>query len=435
MMISVRPSESLDVQHGDKSAGIPEVGAALRVRDFAAGTEAGGRPYNEDAVLEIPSVPVFAVADGMGGGGSGDVASALALDYVRRHASTLREQNEVVAKQRSTTNRLELGRQLDGLFNRANQEIYQRSVQHSRTEMGSTLLIASVIRNHCYIAHVGDSRAYLIRNGELLRLTEDHSVAELHYRRGRITQEEYEASPQRRVLYQVLGAGVEVEVDLVEVRLMSGDMLLLCTDGLVRALTDAQIGAVIDADDLSGSVQGLLQRAASKAVDNVSAVLIGFESDEPDEGIDVLTRTLRDVFLFRDMSEQELLVVAPYVEEVVAAGGDVLLTEGDPTDAFFMVVSGRLRITRGNVRLMDVTAGGHFGEVGLARSMARSHSVRAMTKTRMLMFSRARFLQLCKAKPEIGARLALALLDSVGERMRLLSDRLEAVERAIQGIR
>lgn len=406
----------------------------MRIRQAVAGTHAGARDVNEDAVLRLSNVPAYVIADGMGGAGVGDVAAAMALDVVKRHAPLLREQNLAIARKRSTENRLALGRLMDGLFNAANREIADKALHQSRPAMASTLLLASVVRNFAYIAHVGDSRAYLLRNGSMSRLTEDHSVAELRFRRGKMSQEEYDQSPERQVLYQVLGAGVDVDVDLAEVRLDGGDVLLLCSDGLVRALDEGKITGTVHPDDLTDSLRRLLSAAIEAgAPDNVSAVLLGMESEEGDEPIEVVTDVLREVFLFRQMTTQELLVVAPYLEEVVLEKGVTVVSEGDPADSFYVVVSGRLRVTRGKTRLVDVRAGGHFGELALARPIARSATVRTLSQTRMFSLTRQRFHELLTAKPKLGAKLAVSLLDAVGERLRELTQRLEAVERAARG--
>ncbi len=407
----------------------------MRFANVAAITHEGARRAdNEDGVLILDTPTVLAAADGMGGAAAGHRAAELALETLGRFGPRLRARLAEVQRDRSTANRLAMTAMLDELFNSASRAIHDEKDRLGAAGMGSTLVLGTLVKNFAYVAHVGNSRAYLFRQGGLVRLTEDHSLAEFRFRRGRITREEYEVSPDRHLLYQALGAGVEVEVDVAEVRLLDGDMLLLCTDGLVRALDEERIAALMVPGDAEQSALTLMQIAIeSGADDNLSVAVGSLVADDDDEPAETLTEAMRQVFLFRDLTTTELLVIAPYLEEVVAPKGAVIVSEGDPGDSFFVVASGRVRVTRGPTHLVDIKEGGHFGELSLARSTARSATVRAQTPTRLFQLSRARFQELLRHKPELGARLSVALLDAVGDRLRDLSDRLAAVERAVRG--
>lgn len=406
----------------------------MKVRQAIVAQHAGRREHNEDAVLAWPAVPVFAVADGMGGPDAGDRAAQAAIDVVRRSARAVQERNVTIARTKSTEDRLALGRLVDQAFNRASQEIHDLSRQLGRPGMGSTLVLGTLVGGRAFLAHVGDSRAYLFRAGQLIRLTNDHTLAELNLRRGRITREEYETSPDRRVLYQALGAGVEVDVDLAEIRVSTGDILLLCSDGLTRALDEDAIAAAILPADLQASGNRLIEQSlAAGAPDNVSLVLVSLEAEPGDEPIEAITEIMRQVFLFRNMSQPDLLTIAPYLEDRVFEKDEVVCTEGEPADEFYVIVSGKVRVSTGPTHLVDVSSSGHFGELALARATTRSATVKTLTETRLLALSRERFQELCRNKPELGNRLTFALLDTVGDRLRDLTERLAAVERAARG--
>lgn len=406
----------------------------MRIRESVAATHKGNRGHNEDAVLRLPKVPVFAVADGMGGPGAGDIAAGIVLDIVKQRSELLNTANLKVGDDRSTNARLGLGRVFDDLFNASSREVQRESTRLQRPGMGSTLCVATIVRNYAYVAHVGDSRAYLWREGRLTKLTEDHTIAELHLRRGKITREEYEQSPDRRVLYQVLGAGIEVDSDLAEVRLAGGDLLLLTSDGIPRAIHDDLISTSIKPDDLKGTLQRIFEAAlAAGAPDNLAAVLLALESEVGDEPIEAVLDVMRDVFLFKDMTQPELLTVAPYLEEIVYDTGATIVTEGEVAQGLYIVVSGAVRMTRGKTTLLDVRPGGYFGELALARQPAKLATVRAMSATRVFVLTRDRFHELLRQKPELGARVAVALLEAVGERLRDMTDRISAVERAVRG--
>jgi protein phosphatase len=411
---------------------VTEVG--VRIRDAKAATHRGKRGFNEDAVLRLPEVPLYAIADGMGGPGAGDVAASYALEFVKGRAEALKAANARVAESRSTADRLALVRLVDEIFNQASRGVQEEASRLHKPGMGATLVLATVVRNYLYVAHVGDSRAYLFRDGRLLPLTEDHTLAELHYRRGKISKGEYQKSPERRVLYQALGAGIEVDGDLAEIRLTGGDVILLCSDGLPRAIDDEEIAKSLDPEDLKASITRLFDLAVKAgAPDNVSVVLLSLESEEGDEPIEAVTEVMREVFLFKPMSQPELLTIAPYLEEIVCEKGATITGEAEPLSGFHVVVSGAVRLTRGKTHLVDVKPGGCFGELALTQKGAREATARALVPTRMFVLTRERFHELLRAKPELGARLALALLEAVAGRVRDMGDRLAAVERAARG--
>ena len=406
----------------------------MRVRQIVGGTHEGTtREINEDAILRLGDVPLVAVADGMGGEGAGDVAAKLVMEAVKRRSPQIKQFNNAILKDRSTKNRLALMNFMNRLFNGASKEIRQSAQKMTKHNMGSTLTIATMISEYFYIAHVGNSRAYLYREGELSRLTEDHTVGELRQRRGRVGPDI--TDDDAHVLYQCLGGSFEVEVDMAEVRVAGDDILLLCTDGLIRTLTESMIAACIQADDLRGSVQNLIRTAVENgAKDNLSIILMATETQVSDSSsMNGTAKTMRDVFLFRDMSECELHVIAPYLEEEVYDKGQVVVTEGQDGDCFYIVISGHLRVSRSGIRLVDLSAGGHFGELALARPVKRSATVKTLTPTRLFSFSRERFHKLILNKPELGARISLSLLDTVGDRVRDLTNRLDEVQRLTRG--
>ena len=398
------------------------------------GTHPGSREHNEDAVLRLSRIPLYAVADGMGGPGAGDVAAQLALQVLNKYGGEVRTYNRRVAEERTTQNRLALSTKLDQVFNEGSKEIAQEAARLGVPGMGCTLVMATVIDNFAYVAHVGDARAYLIREGRALRLTEDHSVAEFRFRRGKITREEYESTKERRVLYQALGTGAEVDVDLAEVRLADKDVLLLTSDGLMRVLSDEDLPRYIDREDLNGSVERLIQAANQDgAPDNLSAVLLAMHAEDGDEPIQAVTDLMGRIFLFSRLSEPERLVIAPYLEEVEYDAGDTILDAGDPGDHFHVVIQGQVCLERDGIRLGDIPEGGHFGELSLARHMRRASAVRAVTDVRLLSLSRERFHEVVRHKPDLGAALSLSLLEAVGDRVRDLTERMHAVERAVRG--
>ena len=235
----------------------------LRVAEHHAFTDTGQqRRHNEDAYYA--RTPVFAVADGMGGAQAGEVASHAAVEAV---AAGLPEAGTPEDR-------------LAAVVRRANEEIFRMSREDdSRAGMGTTLTAVHVGESDIAIAHVGDSRAYRFRDGELSRLTEDHSLVEEMRRRGQLTAEEADEHPQRSIITRALGPEPDVLVDTRSWAARDGDVILLCSDGLTSMISEAQVSEILrEAGGLEQAGRALIA-AANRAGgrDNITVVLLRLE--------------------------------------------------------------------------------------------------------------------------------------------------------------
>lgn len=228
------------------------------------------RRHNEDAYVVQP--PLFAVADGMGGAKAGEVASALAADAVQESGNDGESGEARVA----------------ALIEEANRRVFRRaSEDREASGMGTTMTVALVEAGEVAIGHVGDSRAYLIRDGRLEQLTDDHSLVAELVRSGKLTPEEAETHPQRSVITRALGTEADVDVDTFSVQSAPGDLFLLCSDGLTSMVDDETILDAVERNraDLEEAAKALINAAnRSGGEDNITVVF--FEVDggaEPEE--------------------------------------------------------------------------------------------------------------------------------------------------------
>jgi serine/threonine protein phosphatase PrpC len=231
----------------------------LRVIEQAGRSDVGRqRSANEDALVLSP--PFFAVADGMGGARAGEVASSIAAGVFEGEASGDEGAEAQLAR----------------ILREANRRIYELAVSDdSRRGMGTTLTAAKVIGDEISLGHVGDSRAYRLRDGELSQITKDHSlVAELE-RSGQITPEAAEHHPQRSIITRALGPEPEVEVDTYTVTGRDGDVFLICSDGLTSMISDDEVGSLLRAaGNLDDAAESLVRAAnQSGGKDNITVVL------------------------------------------------------------------------------------------------------------------------------------------------------------------
>jgi PPM family protein phosphatase len=235
---------------------------SARLGSVASLTDTGRRRrHNEDAYVCEP--PLFAVADGMGGAQAGELASSLAAAALRDDTSD-REGGE---------------QRVDELIQEANRRVYERQTQDaSASGMGTTMTVALVEDGRVAIGHVGDSRAYLIRDRRLEQLTEDHSLVAELVRSGKLSPEEAEDHPQRSVITRALGTDPDVDVDTFSVETKVGDLFLLCSDGLTTMVDDETILGEVERNrrDLGAAAKALV-RAANKGGGDDNITVLFFE--------------------------------------------------------------------------------------------------------------------------------------------------------------
>jgi len=242
----------------------------LRVAEAVELTDTGRqREANEDSYFARP--PLFVVADGMGGAQAGEVASRVAVEaFERTDVSPSPGDGEPAPE--------ELLRETVQVANREIFELAQGD--SSRSGMGTTLTAALVQGDEISFGHVGDSRGYVLRDGKLRQVTDDHSLVEELRRQGRLTRDQAAEHPQRSVITRALGPEPQVEVDTMTFRARPGDLFLLCSDGLTTMLSDDDLLAILKRE-------GSLERAARRLVkaandrggkDNITVVLFRLES-------------------------------------------------------------------------------------------------------------------------------------------------------------
>ena len=267
----------------------------MKLRHTAALSHPGRRRrHNEDSYVVQP--PLFAVADGMGGAKAGEVASGLAADAIQESDGEGQSGEARVA----------------ALIEEANRRVFRRaSEDREASGMGTTMTVALVEDDKVAIGHVGDSRAYLIRDGRLQQLTDDHSLVAELVRSGKLTPQEAEAHPQRSVITRALGTEADVDVDTFSVEATAGDLFLLCSDGLTTMVDDETILDAVrqNRPNLEDAAKALVNAANREGgEDNITVVF--FEvggGDEPSERTEdtVVTERLTDDAETMDESDRQ----------------------------------------------------------------------------------------------------------------------------------
>jgi serine/threonine protein phosphatase PrpC len=249
----------------------------VRIR-YAARTDVGlKRTHNEDYFALIEEDRLFMVADGMGGHASGDVASKMSTEVIGEFYRHSRNPYATWPYRYDPTRSFAENRMIASI-RLANERIHYAS-QRNRAQrgMGTTVVVFHLNGHDGYVGHVGDSRCYRVRNGEIVSLTRDHSLLEdWKDARPDLTEEEIRDFPHKNVITRALGMRETVEVDVCRFTIRDGDRYLLCSDGLSGMLTDPEIHEIVEEhDDPEETVADLIDRSnAAGGDDNVSAMLI-----------------------------------------------------------------------------------------------------------------------------------------------------------------
>ncbi len=229
------------------------------------------REKNEDAFLVDPGMRLFAVADGMGGHAAGEIASRIAVDTLEDAMRGHGFDPEAAGAQ-------DASRVLEASIAEANRRICDSIQFHDEQRgMGTTLVALVALPDKAVLAHVGDSRAYLVRRGKLSRLTSDHSWVNEQVKLGLLTDDDAQRHPMRNIVTRALGSRPDVAMDLLVQDAVSGDVFLLCSDGLNTMLTDAEIRAILERNTgrPEAACRALVEAANSRGgEDNVTVVVV-----------------------------------------------------------------------------------------------------------------------------------------------------------------
>ncbi|MDH4132448.1 MAG: Stp1/IreP family PP2C-type Ser/Thr phosphatase [Gemmatimonadota bacterium] len=242
----------------------------------AARTDTGVvRSGNEDSYMMLPDRGVFIVADGMGGHAAGEVASDMAVRIIARELGSLRGLTDD-----------EAGERMRHAIIEANAAIFDRTLtEQDKRGMGTTTTAMVLLPQRFLLGQVGDSRAYMLRDGRMLQLTKDHSYVQEQVDLGLLTEEQARVHPYSNVITRCIGANAEVVPDLYFGHLRAGDVLLLASDGLTGMLEDEQLSVILKGE---GGPQHWVDRLINEAnrrggLDNITALVIKIEPETPSE--------------------------------------------------------------------------------------------------------------------------------------------------------
>jgi serine/threonine protein phosphatase PrpC/CRP-like cAMP-binding protein len=402
------------------------------------------RDHNEDTLLLDPALSLYIVCDGMGGHAAGEVASQHAARTVQR----------VIAEQKATLD--EFGKKhdvgevrerviqlLENAVNQACSEIYGMATADSgKAGMGTTLVMMIVVNGKGLMAHVGDSRLYMVRQGQIHQLTEDHSYTAEMIKRGKMTREQARQSPYANVITRAVGIQKNVQVDTLLFDIIPGDTFLLCSDGLHGYTEDPNdLAETLSDGEIDKLAQKLIDLANTRGgKDNISAVVLRAVADPEDKvleeqratEVNLKLDTLKKIPLFRYLTYQELVKVLniTYLETYEAAAQ--IIKEGDSGEELYIVLAGRVVVSRAAQEIVELHPGVHFGEMALVDQSPRSATVTAKDPTRLLVVQRRSFYTLIRKEPVLAVKLLWSFVQVLSRRLRETNEQLSGARSALE---
>ncbi len=396
---------------------------------FWAATDVGRkREHNEDNFLIDKKLSLFVVADGMGGHASGEVASHIAVHEFRKSIDAKREVLSGFASGDGATVQdvlalLEQAVQTAGhaIFNRGRHEPDKRG-------MGTTISAMLVVGERGFIAHVGDSRIYMIRQGQVVQLTEDHSLVNELIRRGKVTRETLAKSPYsayKNAVTRALGVYETVQVDTMDFEALPGDQFLLCSDGLHTYLDEPQLAAIVAGPHITTVPQQFVDLANERGgQDNITALVLRIQAPDAEVGdvrSEEITRkvdVLKQMPLFRHLTYKEILRVLNMTEVADYNTGEELIHEGDSGDEMYILLKGKIRLHKDGAFITHVLPGAHLGEMALIDRSPRSVSATAEERSRVLIMRRREFYEIIRKDPPLSVKLLWSFVQVLGDRLR-----------------
>ncbi len=389
------------------------------------------RDHNEDSFLVDKKLNLFVVADGMGGHAAGEVASQMAARTVRDVLARERDMLHEFDAGHGGVSRTDVLRLLESAVQQACTAVFNEGQKdESKRGMGTTLDALLLIGARGFIAHVGDSRVYLYRQGAIHQLTEDHSLINELLRRGRLSREQIERLQYKNAVTRAVGVYESVEVDTLDFDVLKGDRFLLCTDGLSGYLEEAELArlfAETPEDALSQRLIDLANERGGK--DNITAVVV--KVPDAESGVDRLARevnlkldALHKMPLFRHLTYQELVRVLNITEVRAFEPGQLVVEEGAEGDELFIVLTGQVRVHSGDAVLTHLGPGQHLGEMALIDKAPRSASVSADLPSKLLVIRRRDFFDIIRKDHAIAVKLLWSFMGVLTERLRTTSREL-----------
>lgn len=367
------------------------------------------RSNNEDAFLVDESLGLYAVADGMGGHAAGEVASRMALDIAKQELGNWSGVLNEYKPDSSAEVRDVILNLIEETLQRACQAVYKESVDNPEREgMGTTVSMVLIKNDSAFFGHVGDSRIYLVREGSVHQLTEDHSLVHEMYKQGRIGTVGVEKASFSNIITRAVGHSERVRVDTLQMDLLPGDCLLLCSDGLSDYLRAGDVEKVLSSGPVEESPDRFVELALERGgKDNITVVIVEVPGDDTASAYAVHHRmeVMRSAPLFTLLEYRELVALmnVSYIRKV--SEGEFITKKDETTDELLILTQGEARLLVEEREVARVREGTHIGEISLFSTAPRASTVQATTASELLVVGRQQFYKFLNRETVAGLKI------------------------------
>ena len=367
------------------------------------------REGNEDQYLIDESLGLYMVCDGVGGHAAGEVAAERAIATAA--ARILADKETLESLTETPSGPFKMVAIVEAAVQAACEEVFLLANSSSKYKgMGTTLTMLLIAKNKAIMAHVGDSRLYLMRKKKIHQLSVDHTLANELRQSGGLTKEEVATSKYQNILTRSIGTRQFVKVDTLLFDLMPKDRLLLCSDGLSNYFNDpAVIVDLLAKPEIVTQPDALVEHAnESGGADNITAVVIEalLDSDSPPvTDTEERLESLRQNFLGRKLSASRLLHLLSTSAMIHCNAETTLIEMGDKCPGMFVVVEGSFRVLDDEIIEAELSAGESFGEATLIAPAKSPATLIASEPSRVLLIDREKFNRLTRRMPRTGNAL------------------------------
>jgi serine/threonine protein phosphatase PrpC/CRP-like cAMP-binding protein len=408
---------------------------------FHGATHRGrARERNEDYLLMDEALGLYLVCDGMGGHSAGNVASELAANTI---VGILRENAQVLAAY-ATDPRNRSRRKVKSLLERAVQDacqaVWQAAIKDkSRQGMGTTVALMLVCGRNAFVAHVGDSRVYLVRNHTLCQLTEDHTLLNDMLKHGTASPEKARAHPYSNALTRAVGIQPAVQPDILHVEIMLGDRFLVCSDGLTAHVQGDELLTLLERGSVKGLADLLIAEANERGGrDNITAVVLAMEEEsrgpttmEHSAMVAQKIEILRRIPMFSAFDFKQMAKFVEVGEVRLVKKGEVLIREGEEDASLYVILYGRAQVLRGGEAVNHLKEGDYFGEMSMIDKVPRSATVVATEAMTILFLDRERFFGLLQTDAGMATKVLWSFAQKLNRRLREADAELHRLKREL----
>ncbi len=406
--------------------------------DFWASTDVGKkRSHNEDNFLVDKKLHIFVVADGMGGHAAGEVASSLCVRQVRDAIAKNQDLIKQCKEHDTPAVRSQILHLLEHSVQDACSTIYNKAQrEQEKRGMGTTCTLLLVVGNRGFMAHVGDSRIYLYRQGKIHQMSDDHSLINELVKRGKLKMEEIDKSPYRdykNAVTRAVGVYESVEVDTLDFDILPGDQFQLCSDGMHAYLNDKNMKQILARPDTKEATEMFIDMAnRGGGHDNITVVVVRVAGDEEEDirskELSLKINVLKGMPIFRYLSYRELVRLMNITQVRRYEEGELIIEEGTDGEELFILLEGGAKLSKAGNFITDLSQGDHFGEMALVDSAPRSASITAGPDARLMIITRTDFYEIIRNESKLSVKLLWSFVQVLTDRLRKTTAQLSGGE-------